>query len=74
MLAVALREVDFGAEAEAFFRNENSGEVFVFFQNAKSFVICEFVENFTFGKAFIVEFVIDFTGWAENSDEKSNCT
>ena len=51
---VVFGEVDFGAETEAFFRDENGGEMRTLFEDTESFVFFVFVKGFPFGEAVFV--------------------
>ena len=60
--AASFGEIDFDAEAEAFFGDKNSGIMGAFLQNAESLEIFVFMETLTFVEAFGSECVVDFAG------------
>lgn len=67
--AVFAREVDFDLETEAFFGDEDGGEVSFFFEDAESAVIFVFVKFGAFGEAFVVQSVMKLARRAEIGNE-----
>lgn len=70
-LAATLGEVDFDADTEAFFRDEDGGEVVVFLEDAKGSKFVVFVKLATFDEAVRGELIIDFA-WGSKSGDKDS--
>ena len=72
--AAVAGEIDFDAEAKAFFGDEDSRVVRAFFQNTKCSEIFEFMKCVAFGDTVFGEMVFDFAGRAKIRNKNSDDT